>query len=299
MLTYVDEIATNRCYKNSVFTKHIGTPEHALETYCAITGKKYPEGTKVQIVTLSDALFMDQLNDVAFLIEDKLVVLIEHQSTLNENIPLRMLIYMAHEYELLTNSKNLYKKKMVKIPAPEFVVLYNGEKEMDDYVELKLSEAFEFEDEELGAPSLELVVKAYNINKGRNVDIVSRSRSLSDYGEFIAEVRACHKAMNLNKAIRAAVKNCLGRGILVDFLTRHGSEVENLLLTEWNMKDALAVSFEEGRDEGVAIGRDEGVAIGRDEGVAIGRDEGEAKVLDLVAQGYGYEQIKELLKRKP
>ncbi|MCL2282477.1 MAG: hypothetical protein FWC26_04085, partial [Fibromonadales bacterium] len=67
-------------------------------------------------------------------------------------------------------------------------------------------------------------------------------RSLSDYGEFIAEVRACSKSMNLNKAVRAAVKNCIGRGILVDFLTRHGSEVENMLLTEWNMKDALAVS---------------------------------------------------------
>ncbi|MCL2281851.1 MAG: hypothetical protein FWC26_00865, partial [Fibromonadales bacterium] len=59
-------------------------------------------------------------------------------------------------------------------------------------------------------------------------------------------------------------------------------EVENLLLTEWNMKDALAVSFEEGRDEGVAIGE----------------TRGETKVLDLVAQGYGYEQIKELLKHK-
>jgi len=254
MLTYVDEIATNRCYKNSVFTKHIGTPEHALEVYCAITGKKYPEGTKVQIVTLSDALFMEQLNDVAFLIEDKLVVLIEHQSTLNENIPLRMLIYMAHEYELLTSSMNLYKKKKVKIPAPEFVVLYNGEKEMDDYAEMRLSEAFEFENEEPGVPSLELVVKAYNINKGRNVEIVSRSRSLSDYGEFIAEVRACSKSMNLNKAVRAAVKNCVSRGILVDFLTRHGSEVENMLLTEWNMKDALAVSYDEGKEDGVAVG---------------------------------------------
>ncbi|MCL2281949.1 MAG: hypothetical protein FWC26_01365, partial [Fibromonadales bacterium] len=61
-------------------------------------------------------------------------------------------------------------------------------------------------------------------------------------------------------------------------------EVENLLLTEWNMKDALAVSFEEGRDEGVAIGRDEGVAIG------------EAKVLDLMAEGYNYEQIRDILR---
>ncbi|MCL2207691.1 MAG: Rpn family recombination-promoting nuclease/putative transposase [Fibromonadales bacterium] len=270
----------NRSYKDSVFTKCFGTPENALEAYCAVTGRKYPENAKVEMVTLSDALFMEQLNDVAFVIDDKLVVLMEHQSTVNENIPLRMLIYVAREYELITSSKNLYKKKKVKIPTPEFVVLYNGEKEMDDYVEMRLSESFEFESD----VNLELVVKAYNINKGRNTDIVSRSRSLSDYGEFIAEVRANCKAMSLKDAAKAAVKSCISRNVFADFLTRHGSEVENMLLTGWNMKEALEVSYEEGVEDGM------------EKGAVIGETRGETRVLDLMAKGYDYEQIKKILK---
>jgi len=87
-----DETATNRKYKNSVFTKLFGTPEKALELYNAISGKNYPPDTKVKIVTLSDALYMEQLNDISFVIDGKLVVLIEHQSSINENMPLRMLM---------------------------------------------------------------------------------------------------------------------------------------------------------------------------------------------------------------
>jgi len=251
MHSNADQIATNRCYKNSVFTTHFGTPKNALEVYNAVSGKNYPESTKVKIVTLSDALFMERLNDVAFVIEDKLVVLLEHQSSLNENIPLRMLSYIAREYEMMTSSKDLYREKKIKIPTPEFVVLYNGEKEMADFTEMRLSESFEFESES----SLELVVKAYNINKGRNPDILSRSRSLSDYGEFIAEVRACYgRQKDLKQAVRTAVKSCIGRGILVDFLARHGSEVENMLFGEWNWDTALEVRYEEGMEDGVARG---------------------------------------------
>jgi hypothetical protein len=58
-------------------------------------------------VTLSDVLYMEQLNDISFVIDGKLVVLIEHQSSINENMPLRMLMYIAREYELLTNGRDL------------------------------------------------------------------------------------------------------------------------------------------------------------------------------------------------
>ncbi len=120
--------ATNRQYKNSVFTKLFGTPEKALELYNAISGKNYPESTKIKIVTLSDALYMEQLNDISFVIEDKLVVLIEHQSSINENMPLRMLIYIAREYERLTNRRDLYKEHKIKIPSPEFIAIIQWRK---------------------------------------------------------------------------------------------------------------------------------------------------------------------------
>jgi len=232
----------NRKFKDSVFTKLFGTPAKALELYNAINGSNYPENTKIKMVTLSDALYGEQLNDVAFVIEGKLVVLIEHQSTINKNIPLRMLLYIGREYEMLTDSRDLYKEEKMNIPAPEFVVLYNGKKEMEDFVEMRLSDLFEYEN----APCLELVVKAYNINKGRNSEMASRSRSLSDYEEFIAEVRERLKTMELKEAIKVAIRSCINRKVLLEFLTRHGSEVENMLLTEWNMETALEVRYEEG-----------------------------------------------------
>jgi len=302
-----DETATNRKYKNSVFTKLFGTPEKALELYNAISGKNYPENTKIKIVTLSDVLYMEQLNDISFVIEDKLVVLIEHQSSINENMPIRMLIYIAREYEKLTNSRDLYKEHKIKIPSPEFVVLYNGEKEMADFVEMKLSDSFELGQ---GLPNLELVVKAYNINKGRNAELAAKSLSLSGYEEFIAAVRENHKVTSLKEAVRLAIKSCVGRNILVEFLTEHGSEVENMLLHEWNMQEALEVRFEEGvaigeakgvaigEARGVAIGKEEGITIGEARGVTIGKEEERFYIRELLKQGLSHEEILERLDKR-
>jgi hypothetical protein len=139
-----------------------------LELYNAVSGNNYPENTKIEIVTLSDVLYMDQLNDIAFVLDGRLIVLMEHQSTVNNNMPLRMLQYLASEYQLITDRKNLYKQGIVKIPAPEFIVLYNGDKKFPDYKELKLSDSYSFKPPEC---YLELVVKVYNINKGCNAEI--------------------------------------------------------------------------------------------------------------------------------
>ncbi|MDR1812488.1 MAG: Rpn family recombination-promoting nuclease/putative transposase [Candidatus Fibromonas sp.] len=270
----------NRKYKDSVFTKLFGTPEKALELYNAINGSNYSKNTKIKMVTLSDVLYGEQLNDVAFVIEGRLVVLVEHQSTINKNIPLRMLLYIGREYEMLTDSRDIYKEEKMKIPAPEFVVLYNGKKEMEDFSEMRLSDLFEFDAEDLQkVPCLELVVKVYNINKGRNAEMASRSRSLSDYEEFISDVRKNLETMDLKSAVKTAIRSCISRKVLVEFLTRHGSEVENMLLTEWNMETALEVRY----DEGVT------------RGVALGEARGETKVLDLLEKGMSLAEIKNII----
>ena len=245
------EAQTNRNHKNSVFTMLFSEKSNLLELYSAISGKNYPENTKIEIVTLSDVLYMDQLNDIAFMLEDRLIVLIEHQSTVNSNMPLRMLMYLAEEYKMIIDRKSLYKQGRVKIPTPEFIVLYNGKKKFPDYKELKLSDSYKFKIQDC---YLELVVKVYNINKGRNAEMAARSSVLSGYEEFIAEIKENLKSMELREAIKLAVKTCISKNILVSFLERHSSEVENMLLSEWNMDEALAVRYEEGMEEGIAEG---------------------------------------------
>jgi len=72
------------------------------------------------------------------------------------------------------------------------------------------------------------MVKVYNINKGHNADMATRSPVLSGYEEFIAEIKKNLKSMELREAIKLAVKACISKNILVSFLERHSSEVENM-----------------------------------------------------------------------
>jgi hypothetical protein len=133
----------NREHKNSLFTFIFGEKENALELYSAISGKKYEPDTKVEIVTLKNPLYDTLMNDVSFTINDKLVVLVEHQSTICLNMPLRMLLYIARWYERYTKESDIYSQKMIPIPRPEFIVLYNGEANIpSDTMELNLADSY-------------------------------------------------------------------------------------------------------------------------------------------------------------
>jgi len=161
-------------------------------------------------------------------------------------MPLRMLQYLSAEYDMIIDRKNLYKQGRVMIPAPEFIVLYNGDKKFPDYKELKLSDSYKFKTADC---YLELMVKVYNINKGHNAEMAVKSPVLSGYEEFIAEIKENLKSMELREAITQAIKSCISKNILVSFLERNGSEVVNMLFGEWNMDEALEVRGEEAREE--------------------------------------------------
>ncbi|MCL2212135.1 MAG: Rpn family recombination-promoting nuclease/putative transposase [Treponema sp.] len=119
------DLNVKRNHKNSVFSVLFGTPDVLRELYSAIEGIEIPKDAIVDINTLSEALFMRQINDLSFTIDNRIVVLIEHQSTVNENVPLRLLMYIARVYEKIIDRDKLYQRKLEKIPTPEFIVLYN------------------------------------------------------------------------------------------------------------------------------------------------------------------------------
>jgi hypothetical protein len=183
--------------------------------------------------------------------------MIEHQSTPCENMPIRLLIYIARVFEKLFNidrklKQAIYRTKLLKIPKPEFYVLYNGKGEFPERKDLRLSDAFREADapEWLGG-FLELTVPVYNINKGFNEELVKKSETLSDYVFFIASARQYSDAgYELEKAIKQAIKDCVEKDILVEFLQSHGSEVINMLTAEFKMEEAVEVWKEEGREEG-------------------------------------------------
>ncbi|MCL1853916.1 MAG: Rpn family recombination-promoting nuclease/putative transposase, partial [Peptococcaceae bacterium] len=252
-------MGANRQYKDSLFTLLFDQPDKMLELYNAITGKNLPASTPVQIATLPDALFMGRKNDLAFLIEDLLIVLSEQQSTLNENMPLRALMYIARIYENLLDNKMIYRQKLVKIPKPEFYVLYNGKESSADRKTLRLSEAFQdppFASASGG--SLELEIPIININKGYNEDVVQRSRHLNGYVAFVTKVRELENTgLGLEDSLAKAVHYCLANGILAEFFSGISGEVLNMLTAEFNLEEAKAIwqeeAFEAGEARGIAL----------------------------------------------
>jgi hypothetical protein len=210
----------------------------------------------------------------------------------------RYLIYIAGVFEKLFNLnlklKNLklkqaiYGTKLLKIPKPDFYVLYNGKGEFPERKDLKLSDAFQEVDspEWLGG-FLELTMLVYNINKGFNEELVKRSKTLSDYVLFIAAVRwyavrwYVEVGYELEKAIEQAVKDCVEKDILAEFLRSHVSEVINMLTLEFKMEEAVQVWKEEGREEG----RKEGIEKGKEEMARNLLANGVS--LDLVARSAG------------
>jgi len=254
----------NTKYKDSVFTSIFSDPSSLRELYCALEGVTLPADIPVTINTLQDVLFMERINDISFEIGGKLVILIEHQSTINQNMALRLLMYIARVYEKIVSDKNIYASRPVPLPRPEFFVLYNGLSPYPDEKILKLSEVFESAVSlgipEKESPSLELIVRVININQGRNEEIVRKCKALNGYCAFVEKVREYEREGYIfKKAIKKAVIYCRNHDILKEFLEANASEVMNMLLTDWNLDDALAVRFEEGKEEGLEKGREGGL----------------------------------------
>ena len=244
----------NKKFKNSVFVTLFDNPDLLRELYCALEGVTLPPDVPVSINTLENVLFMDFNNDISFEIGGKLIVLIEHQSTVNPNMALRLLLYIARVLEKRTDSRFMYSKKRMAIPRPEFFVLYNGAAPFPDTAVIKLSDLFEKPGipglPEKSRPLLELEVKVININNGKNEEIANRCKKLAEYSLFMGKIREINDELgNLEESIRKAVKYCQKHDILNGFLETHGSEVLNMLLTEWNWDDAMAFAREEAREE--------------------------------------------------
>jgi hypothetical protein len=262
-------VGVNNRYKDSVFTLLFCNEDNLRELYGAIEGVMLDPSIPITINTLSGTLFMELINDVSFIIGNKIIVLIEHQSTLNQNMPLRLLMYAGRIFEKLTRKDDIYKEKRLPLPRPEFIVLYNGTDDCPDEQILKLSDAFE-DPSSLGlpkdtAPGLELGVKIYNINKGRNAGMVRRSRVLNGYSDFVDKIREYKEGKTLGDkaAMTAAVNWCIEHDILKRFLEENASEVVNMLFTEWKYEDWVRVRTEEIREDA----REEGWEKGREEGI--------------------------------
>jgi len=241
----------NRTYKDSVFRKLFGEKDKLAELYNAIANTKYAPDD-IEIITLENIIFIGRENDIAFTVGGRLIVLMEHQSTINPNMPLRCLLYIAREYQITADNAAMYSSRLVEILPPEFIVVYNGANEYPEESELRLSDAFVGKTD-----ALELKVKVYNVNKGRNPDIMGRSVTLADYSDFVSRARAnVASGLEPGKALEKAVRECIKDNVLREFLKKYGSDVVNMLSMEFNLEDAVRVwknDGEQNKAEEIAI----------------------------------------------
>ena len=168
------EAKVNRKYKDTIFRMLFKEKENLLSLYNAVNGTSYVDTDGLEITTLQDAVYMNYKNDVSFVFDFELN-LYEHQSTVNQNMPLRDLIYVTTVLQGIIRDEDLYSSKLIKLPTPRFVVFYNGTEPQPHKQILRLSDAYE---KQLDLPELELCVTVYNINYEENKELLEACKVL-------------------------------------------------------------------------------------------------------------------------
>ena len=243
-------LTANRKYKDTVFRMLFSDRKNLLSLYNAVNGSAYEDEAALEIVTLENAIYMGMKNDLAFIVDTGLF-LYEHQSTYTPNMPLRDLFYISAEYQKFVNHKSLYSSVIQKIPAPNFIVFYNGtEKKEDSWINY-LSEAYQ---NLSGEPNLELKVLTLNINEGHNGELMEQCQILREYAQYVAKVREYARETELDVAVEQAVNDCIQNNILTEFLRKNKSEVIAMSVFEYDKeeeeKKLRKAEFEAGREAG-------------------------------------------------
>ena len=244
-----------RTYKDSLFCDIFRRKDYLQDVYRGLFGRDVSL-QEIRLMTLQGTFFNDEKNDVSFLAGMRQIVLMEHQSTLNENMPLRMFWYMAKLYRKQVPKDAPYRTRRLQLPAPCFYVFYNGLDPAPDEWEMRLSEAFEGE-----CSSLELCVKAYNINEMSGSRLLEKSRALKGYSVFVAQIRRKTAAgVCLEGAVKQAIRYCIEQDLLAEyFLEREMEEVFDMVSFKWDPELAKRVQLQEAQEIGMEKGMEKGV----------------------------------------
>ena len=252
--------------KDSVFTLLFSDIENVRKLYQSLhnDAEQY-RTTDFKIVTLENALINGQYNDLGFTVKDRLIILVEAQSTFNPNMGVRLLMYIAKSYHdyIVENKLNIFGEKLIKLPMPEFIIVYSGTKKQE-VNEIRLSDCFE-----PGiSPNIDLVVK---VIKKDNV----KSGILQEYLTFCdlynKDVKCKKTATEKLSGLRKVIHKCIKNGILREFLKKHQKEVETMLMTVLQPEQAIEFMKLEEYNKGVEEGIEQGIEKGIEQGIEKGK----------------------------
>ena len=151
----IEKTKVRREHKDGLFVDMFGETANFLDLYHVCTGRRLGEGEVTPFDLRSSVLNRHSENDVSFLKSDnKLIILVEHQSSPNPNMPLREFMYYNKLLELWLKraDRTTSETACIDMPLPEFFVAYIGEKPFNE-------ERLEVECE-----SMRITVKLVDIN---------------------------------------------------------------------------------------------------------------------------------------
>lgn len=240
-----------RTIKDSVFTNLFQDKKYLLQLYKAL----HPEDTdvtedKLTDITIKNVLTDNIYNDLGFVVENRLVILVEAQSTWTMNIIIRALMYMVqtyHDYFSRTR-QNLYKSKKVTLPVPEIYVIYTGDRKTRP-TEVSLAQEF-FK----GKQSC-IDVKVKMIYDGEDGDIIN---------QYVIFTKVCNEQIAIHgrsqKAVLEAIRICKDRNVLNEYLSSKEKEVVDIMMVLYDEEEIMrsyveSEVYEARQDEKVEIAR--------------------------------------------
>lgn len=256
--------------KDTVFRDMFSNPKYLLQLYRVL----HPEDVSIteadlEIVTLQSILLNGIYNDLGFLVrKDKLMILVEAQSTWSPNIVIRSLIYLMNTcQEYFTKQRiQLYGSNKAQMPKPELYVIYTGEKgNHPDVLSLK-NEFF---------PDTDCCIDA-------KVKVIYLRNSNDIINQYIGFCRVFNEQVVLYgrtlKAAKEIVRICRDMDLLSDYLGEREMEVEGIMLALFDQEQVWNIEKEHIRQQAL----EQGVSQGLSQGLSQGRL---AMLIDLVRDG--------------
>lgn len=256
----------NRKIKDSLFTNLFGRKEYAVQLVKAL----HPEETDlteddIEIITIKNVFTLGMYNDLGLMLKDRLIILVEAQSTWNDNMAIRSFLYLAETYKRHLNRLhvNLFNSESITLPCPEIYVIFTGERKSKPEF-LRLSDHFESNKD----PAVELKVKMiYNSSEG---DIIY---------QYINFCRVLDSEHRLNPdddrtAVRNTFRICSDKNLLKKYLKEHEVELNDIMYDylfnekywrKLTIRDETERLKKEARESGFAEGRAEGIATAKKE----------------------------------
>ena len=222
------ENKTRRTGKDSVFSDLFHIPCYTVSLVRALHPRQNVTEQDIELVSLHSVLLAKPYNDLGILVRNRLIILVEAQSTWSANVLIRILLYLVmtwHEY-IQKHKLYLYGSKKVQLPKPELYVIYTGNRK-DCPDTLSLAKEF-FK----GSKEIDL-----------QVHVLSKPDTDNIIGQYI---RFCHvfdeqikKHGQTRIAVDEAIRICQNENVLKEYLAQRKKEVTSIMITLFSQEEAM------------------------------------------------------------